>query len=76
MRWQDKLTKKMYKHLEDTNALILTKVRANIKFQNDMTFLCWDCVEIARRLDILCPLTAFTFQCMRERRTEEELNSE
>lgn len=71
MNWQDKLTKKMHKHLEDTNARTLADVRANIDFQNEMTFPCWECVEIARILDIPCSLTAFNVRCVEERRKEE-----
>jgi hypothetical protein len=76
MRWQQKLTKKLRAHLRSLDTCTLTQVRANIEFQNNMTFPCWDCVEIARRLDIPCPLTAFNLRCARERRVEKELNGE
>lgn len=71
MRWQQKLNKQDRAHLRDTNARTLSDVRANIAFQDTMTFPCWDCVTIARKLGISCPLTAFTERCFRE--THEQL---
>lgn len=70
MRWQKKLSKRSRQHLKLTHARTLRDVRANVLFQANNIFPCWECVEIGKKLGIEVTLTAFHKECGK-RRTEE-----
>lgn len=72
MKWRDKLNKSDHQHLKDTDARTLADVKANIQYQDGMTFPCWDCIRIARKLGIPHTLTAFDQRCKEDRDDDNE----
>jgi hypothetical protein len=57
--WRDKLTKAEQAHLKECGVRTLENVKATAALQDELRFPCWDCVRIARKLEIPVSLTAF-----------------
>ena len=59
MRWQDKVGKRLMKHVrESTDRPTLQAVRKNIEVQHERGIVCWECRAISIKLGIPYSLPA------------------